>query len=403
MRYLLLLGVLVTSVVPAAQSPAPWPGLWGPNRDGAIGAGVATPRGFKELWRRKSGGGYSEVIAGASMLYTMEMHDRMDYVIALDPATGQERWSAAIGPTFDMPKGPPAGPTSTPTLSGGDLFVAGSSGAIVALDASTGRERWRFDAVRDGGATLPSHSFASSPLATATRVVVQTGGENSRGLLALDRTTGRLVWSAPHTRTPSYASPILATLAGAEQIVAASGDFIFAVDPRDGRLLWRAQGMGSSEQNQNSPVVVGADRLIVSYMPESRMLRIARGADGTFTATEEWRGPRFRGAMTPIVHHEGNLYGFAGEFLLCADAVTGDVKWRERIGNGMLMRAGANLVVLTGRTGELRAIGLTPASYTELTKSVALRPGATSVTGPSLAGRRIFVRNTEEIAAFEIQ
>ena len=400
MRHLVLALALLA---PVLQSQPSWPGLWGPNRGGGISTAVETPRAFKEIWRRKTGGGYSEVIASGSLLYALEMRDGNDHVLAMDPATGQERWSVAIAPTFDMPKGPPKGPTSTPTLSGDELFVSGSRGTIVSLDAGNGRERWRFDAVRDAGARVPDHSFATSPLVTDTRVIVLTGGENSRGLIALDRATGRLAWGAPHTATPGYASPVLATLAGTQQIVAASGDFIFGVSPADGRLLWRAPGMSKSEQSFNSPIIVGGDRVVASYMPASLMLRIARGADGTFTATEEWRGPRFRGAMSPIVHHEGNLYGFAGQFLHCADAVTGEVKWRERVGTGVLIRAGGYLLVLTGDTGELRAVGLTPERYTELAKAVVLRPGAISMTGPSLSGRRVYLRNTEEIAAFEIQ
>ena len=69
-------------------------------------------------------------------------------------------------------------------------------------------------------ATPPTWGFAASPLIEGRLVVVPTGGPNSRGLLAFDRTTGKLVWNAPVARATAYASAITATLGGVRQVVA---------------------------------------------------------------------------------------------------------------------------------------------------------------------------------------
>ena len=132
------------------------------------------------------------------------------------------------------------------------------------------------------------------------------------------------------------------------------------------------------------------------------MLKVARKGDD-LAATEMWRSPRLRGAYSPAVHNDGHLFGFSGAFLTCVDAVTGDVKWRHRFYEGTLVGAGSNLFVLSRTSGNLHVVRATPSAFTEVTKGAVLTPGATSMTGPSLAGNRVYLRNAEEIAAFAIE
>src|SRR5262245_12091122 len=183
-----------TTSVPSATSSA-WPGLWGPSRNGEAAAPASAPV-LKELWRRPAAGGYSEIAVAGGTAVTMELRNGIDFVVALDAATGRERWAVRVGPTFKGHDGSDDGPIATPAIDGGDVFAAGPQGHLLALDLATGRERWRHDLVREFGADVPDWGFGSSPLVLGGRVVVPAGGEKSRGLLAFDRASGRLVWSA---------------------------------------------------------------------------------------------------------------------------------------------------------------------------------------------------------------
>jgi outer membrane protein assembly factor BamB len=399
MRYLMLAAAMTM----AAQMPSQWPGLWGPNRDAAAvdAAAPARPSGFKELWRRKTSGGYAEVIAGAGLVFTMELRDGADHAIALDAATGRERWRTVIGPTYRGHDGSHDGPIGTPTLAGMDVFVVGPNGHLVALNAETGRERWRHDLVAEFRAQQPAYGFAASPLVVDGLVIVQTGGAESRGLLAFERATGTLAWSAPETTSQGYASPSVGTLAGTRQIVASAGDFVFAVDP-SGRLLWKTKGSSPGEEAGNPPMLLPDDRVLATFWGEAVMLKIARGAGG-FTATEVWRSPRLRNAHAPTIYRDGHLYGFAGAMLVCVDAATGDVKWRERTYEGTLVRIGSHLLMLSQSSGDISVIEASPARFREIARARVFTPGATSMTGPSVAGRRVYVRNVEEIVALAIE
>ena len=404
-RGALIASILLTLAATGQSQPrrsADWPGLWGPARNGVSPTPPAVPpSGAKELWRRPAAGGYSEIAVSGGRAITMELRDGADFVVSLDAATGREVWSSRVGPTYRGHGGSDDGPIATPTVDGDDVFASGPNGQLLALDFATGRERWRHDLVQAFGATVPGWGFAASPLVEAGFVIVPTGGPASRGLLAFERASGRLAWSAPHSKSTGYSSAIAATIAGTRQIVVAAGDQIFAVSPADGRPVWSIAGPGAAKEVANSPVVLPDDRVLLTFWEDSMMIKISR-QDGVLTAAEVWRSPRLRGFNGPTIFRDGFLYGFAGPQLVCLDAGTGEVRWRERTGEGTLVGIGAHMFLLGQTSGDLRIVGASPAGYTESFRTRIFTPDVTSVTGPSFAGGRLYARNIREIVAFAL-
>jgi outer membrane protein assembly factor BamB len=363
---------------------------------------LALSRGGPEvLWRRPVAGGYSEISIHAGRAFTMELRDGTDFIVALDAATGHEQWSVRVGPTYRGHGGSDDGPISTPAVEGNDLFALGPHGHLIAVDVATGKERWRHDLVKAFGASAPTWGFAASPLVDGRLVIVPTGGADSRGLLAFDRASGRLAWNAAIAKATSYASAVRATIAGVPQVIAVASDRVFAVDPADGRVLWDAPGPGGNIEVSNSAVALPGDRLLVSNWEESVMIGIAR-RDGVLSARELWRSPRLRASNGPTVYRDGFLYGFAGPMLICMNAETGDVLWRERTGAGTLIAVGDELVILGQDSGELRIASVSPQAFTLRHRARVLEADTRAVTGPSFAGGRLFVRNLKEIRALRM-
>jgi outer membrane protein assembly factor BamB len=143
--------------------------------------------------------------------------------------------------------------------------------------------------------------------------------------------TGRLAWNAAVAKSTAYSSAVSATIGGVRQIVAVASDRVFAVAPQDGRVLWSAPGPGGTIEVANSAVALPGDRLLLSNWEESVMLGIS-SRDGVFSVRELWRSPRLRASNGPTVYRDGFLYGFAGAMLVCMNAETADVRWRERTG-----------------------------------------------------------------------
>ncbi len=355
-----------------------------------------------EMWRRKSQGGYSEVAVTSLGAFTMEARDGRDDVVAFDPMTGRERWRTSVGATYRGHDGSQDGPIATPAVDRGDIFAVGPHGILVALDAATGKERWRHDLVKEFGASAMIYGFGSSPLVEGSMVVVQTGGEQSRGLLAFNRADGKLRWNAAHGLKGSYSSPSIGTLPGTRQIIAAAGDRVYAVSPTDGTLLWSIAGPGDGESVANPPQMLPDDRVLITFWGEAVLLKVTRQGQ-TLTTTELWRSPRLRGAYSPTVHRDGHLYGFSGAFLIGVEATTGAERWRQRMYEGTLIGLGAHLLVLGRTSGNPHVVQASPAAFTEVAKAAVLTPGATSMTGPSFAGGQIFLRNSEEIVALSLE
>jgi outer membrane protein assembly factor BamB len=233
------------------------------------------------------------------------------------------------------------------------VFAVGPHGVLVAADEAAGRERWRHDLVRDFGATPPTWGFAASPLVEGPLVIVPTGGEKSRGLLAFDRARGTLAWNVRLDQQPAYTSAVVAVIGGVRQILAASPNRLFAGTPADGRVLWSTALAGPGVDLANSPIVIEGDRVLVLFWEDARLLRVRRNGGKAWSVDEVWRTPRLRGAFGPVGFRDGFFYGFAGEFLTCLNAETTDVAWRERFGAGRLIAVGDHLAILGETSGEL--------------------------------------------------
>ena len=85
---------------------------------------------------------------------------------------------------------------------------------------------------------LASYSPRSMPLVTEDTVFVGDGG---RGLLALDRETGCVRWEFPHAGEIGSAILHQRTGEGVRLFFADRQEGIFAVDARDGSLVWRGR------------------------------------------------------------------------------------------------------------------------------------------------------------------
>jgi outer membrane protein assembly factor BamB len=381
---------------------ADWPGLWGPSRNGTTPGKVTISSAEpKVLWRRPVGGGYSEIAVHGNRVFMMELHDGVDFVTAVDAASGRELWRVRVGATYRGHGGSDDGPISTPAVEGNDLFALGPHGQLIAIDVASGKERWRHDLVSAFSATAPTWGFAASPLIEGTLVIVPTGGPQSRGLLAFDRSTGKLVWNASVSKFTGYASAVSATVGGVRQIITVATDSVYAVAPADGRVLWTAPGPGRQGEVANSPLVLPGDRVLVSNWDQSVLIGVSR-TDGQFTTREIWRSPRLRASNGPTIYLNGALYGFSGAFLTGVNADTGEERWRERSGAGSVIAVGDQLLFLSQDSGELQVATVTPEAFTVQGRARVLTPGVRAVTGPSFANGRLFVRNLKEIVALQV-
>jgi outer membrane protein assembly factor BamB len=381
-----------------------WPRLWGPQGDGrAMSAGALTrPAALqaRELWRRALGSGYSGVSVVKGRAYTATSDGTRDVVLAFDAASGRELWRTPLGETYRGHDGSKDGPMSTPTVDGGRVYLVGPHGLLVALDADTGRVVWKHDLKAEYGAAVPVYGFATSPVLTGGLAIVQAGGEKQHHMMAFDAGTGKLAWTAQHGTGAAYVTPVLATVHGVPQLVTVANDKVLGIKPSDGSLLWSHARPNENEPSR-PPLVLPDGRVLVHSWQEAALLKVS-AEGGAFKVAEVWRSPLLKASYSPTVFHDGYLYGLNGQYLVCLDPAAGEVKWRQKVYGGNLILVDGHLVLLAESAGDLRVVEASPAGYKEKLKKLVFNPGASSVTGPSWSGNRVFLRNVEELVALEI-
>jgi outer membrane protein assembly factor BamB len=381
-----------------------WAQVWGPYGDGRAARAAALPGAQalkpRELWRRAIGSGFSGISEGAGRAFTAASDGTSDFVIAFDPKTGAEAWRARIGETYRGHDGSKDGPISTPAVDGGRVFIVGPRGLLLALDAATGRTAWQHDLKAEYGAADPVYGFGTSPVVSGPHVIVQAGGQKQHNLVAFDRDTGRLAWSAHHAGSTGYSSPVRAAIAGVPQVLIAASDKIVAVSPDDGRMLW-SHAIPAQGEASRPPLVLPDGRVLVPTWTDVAMIQVER-RDGAWTTRELWKTPRLKGTYSPTVYHDGYLYGFNASYLMCVDPADGAVKWQQKLYGGSVILVDGHLLALSSGSGDLHVAPATPEGYREKARLPVFNAGAATVTVPSFADGRVLLRNVEDMVAVEI-
>jgi outer membrane protein assembly factor BamB len=328
-----VLALLSAAALQAADAPA-WPQWRGPARDGQV-TGAAWPERLDEAalerrWRVPLGPSYSGPIIADDLVFTTQTVDKeSEMVLALDRASGAERWRVAWKGAMSVPFFAASGGSwirSTPAYDGQRLYVAGMRDLIVCLDAQTGAEVWRVDAMERGKAPLPAFGCVCSPLVDGDALYIQAGG----GVLRLDKASGATVWRSladgGGMNGSAFSSPIIAELAGTRQLVVQTREKLAGLDLASGATLWEQPIPAFRGMNILTPLVVGDTVFTSSYQNSSWLYRIERQG-GSFRAVELWK-TKIPAYMSSPVAVGGRIYmHLQNQRLACLDAVTGASAW----------------------------------------------------------------------------
>jgi outer membrane protein assembly factor BamB len=382
------------------------PAYRGVKRDG-VATGPALERDWtkhppRQLWRHPVGAGYAAFAVAGGVAVTIEQREGDEAVVCYNADTGSERWVYSYPADFTEPLGGP-GPRATPTIYEGDVYSLGAKGRLACIDGATGKEKWHVE-ILDGNGNI-MWAMSGSPLVFGDVVVVNPGvqkdSESLRALVAYDRKTGARVWGAGNTRA-GYASPMLATLAGVEQILLFDGVEIAGYAAKDGAKLWNLPWKTHQDINVAQPLVFDGDRVFVSsgYGVGCAMLHITKSGDA-WSVKELWRNMLLRLKMSSPVAFQGHIYGQDDGFLVCLDADTGARKWKgKRYGHDQILLSG-DLIVVLAENGKLALVEATPQAFREVASIQAIEGRTWNYS--ALARGRVYVRNDIEMAAYELK
>ncbi len=392
---------LLFSTIPfAIHAAEDWPQWRGPNQDGkATESGVfrfEEGNGLKIAWKKPLGSGYSSISVAAGRAVTMFSDSTFDYVIAFDASSGAELWRHKIDSTHIGHGGSHNGPLSTPSIDGNRVFALGPKGHLLAVDLTTGSLIWSTDIVKDHGAIPPYFAFATAPRVYGEVLILETGG-SEKVITGFNKETGAVLWSEGSDRI-AYQSPVTANLAGADQVLCSGNDYLIGMNPLSGDKLWEFhhQGRGSNA----TPIIVGQNRVFLHHNSSEGVLLQINKAYDQYTVNEIWRSRAFKLTYGTGVLHDGHLYGYSRRFLTCVDIGTGKLVWKSRSpGDGFVILVDGHLVLQT-KKGGLHIAEASPKGYQEVARLKVF--DSLAWTPASFANGKIYARNLKEIACVKI-
>ena len=390
----------------------------------------------QELWCHEIGAGWSAFAISGNYAVTQEQRGENELVTCYRLQTGDPIWTHSDATRFD-----PAdaigglgvvGPRATPTIDGDRIYTQGGTGVVNCLDARTGRVVWSHDTPAEFGATVTVWGKSGSPLVVDDMILVSVGAPSggreasssgsaaeksaepkvyNSSLVAFDMKTGAVRWSAG-SRQASYASPVVATLAGERQIIVVNESWVTAHRVSDGKILWEHPWSNETDSNAScaQPVPLDGDRLFLSkgYGTGCSLLAIKEDATGTFSANPLWDPPiknAMKTKMCNVVVRDGFIYGLDDVLLECIELETGAVKWKKRrhpeFGHGQIMLIGNTILVLS-ETGELALVEANPQEYREPAHIQALDEANVTWNNPAFAPPYLLVRNAREAACYRL-
>lgn len=408
-------GAIVPAIVAAAQAQtfetgaqAPtalsssWPWYRGQDRDGVYREPIRVSwEGLAPMWKKPIGGGRASFAVADGRAFTIEQRRRDEVVAAYDVMTGRELWTNAWPERFSQWMGGGEGPRATPAWADGFVFALGARGELRCLDAASGRLVWRTNILQDANAKNLRWGMAASPLIAGDAVIVLPGGSAGRSVAAYDRGTGKRLWTMLDDRQ-AYVAPMQVTLLGVPQFLVVSARRLVGLSLDRREVLWEFPWVTDHDVNAAQPIVIGDRRVFYSsgYGTGAAVVELTKAGE-RFSVREVWRSNRMKNRQSSSVLHDGFIYGLDEGILACLDASTGALKWKGgRYGHGQVLLAGGHLVVIT-EEGELVLVAPTPERLREVARVRAIDGETWNV--PAIADGILLVRNTEEMAAFDLR
>lgn len=410
--------LLLLALAALTATAADWPRWRGPGNDGFVPAGAPVPATLPaappERWRVEVTDSLASPVVSGGRVFHVDNRDGRETLHALEVASGKELWSVGFDDVMKDQQSPPA-PRCTPVVDGDRVYVQSCRGELQCLATADGSKRWSVNYVRDFGAVFTGekgtamgasrHGYAGAPLVDGDRLFTAAGGTNGAGVVCLDKLSGREIWRSQND-VAGYAPPVLATVAGARQLLVFTAEALLGLDPADGALRWRVPVKTAFGRHITAPVAVEDLVLASSHQAGLMAVRVRREGD-RWDAAPAWTSSENAVNMSCFVVVDHFLYGLLpGKKLGCVDVRTGERKWASREAlSGSLVKDLVHLVVM----GE-NLLGLT---YDGQLLLVAADPAACRVLGsvqlcdktwsaPAYADGLLYVRDATTLRCIQL-
>jgi outer membrane protein assembly factor BamB len=393
-----------------------WPGYRNALRDGIAHAQQIRTDWEQEppklLWKHPVGAGWGSFCVVGDRAFTQEQRGEEEMVVCYDVPTGKQIWTHTDPVRFSETLGG-VGPRATPVFEEGRLYTMGGTGILNCLDAGTGKRIWSHDLLKEGKLKNLTWGMAGSPLLQGESVIVNHGvnrnatkeesKQKTQTVIAYDKLSGEKVWSSG-TRKSSYSSPQFAVLNGQPQVLIFHAEGLEGFTLEAGRSLWFFPWKNQAGCNAAQPIPLDDTSVFLGagYGKGSARIRIppTEADQEPADVKPEWESLSLKLKFNSAVQRDGYVYGLDEGVLTCLDLKNGKRQWkRGRYGYGQLLLVDGYLLILA-EDGRVELIEANPEKYVQRGEFQAIE--GQTWNQPALARGRLFVRNSEEAACYDL-
>lgn len=395
MKNIIHLASVVVCAVFAASSlfAEDWPAWRGPNRNNIAPGNQTPPTAWDEeknvIWKTEiPGRGHASpvVVGDKILLATAETDDKTQSVVCVDKKSGEQLWKTLVNEGGFKSKIHRNNSYASQTIACSEnrafvVFQNNDNIQLAALDFD-GKLLWS----RQLGPyveTRASFGYGTSPCVHNNLCIVLCDCTQGGYLTAYDE-EGKEVWRTARGQTVSYASPVVATIGGKDQVVM-SGSEVRSYDPMTGEELW---AVDCPWKSTCGTVVSDGDFVFAGGGFPARVSVAVSAAEKKVL----WQVPVPVYEQSAIIK-DGYVYAHADNgAAYCWRASDGKEMWKERVtprGVSTSPVLVGDLIFMTDERGKTAVVKANPEKFEKVSEN---QLGGSSFATPAFLDNRIYAR-----------
>ncbi|MCE9561245.1 MAG: PQQ-like beta-propeller repeat protein [Planctomycetes bacterium] len=339
------LALLFTPTLSAAE----WSQFRGPTQDGHADAAKLPTEWDKTknvTWRKElPGNGWSSPVVAAGNIYlttAVPGAGKGDYslrAICLNAKTGEIVWNVEVFKEDEKNTAKIHGKNShaspTPVVDGESVFVHFGHLGTACLKTKDGSKVWTQETLKYN----PVHGAGGSPILADDKLIFCIDGTDKQAVIGLNKKTGKIDWQTPRKanakKSFSFSTPLLISVDGRDQLIAAGSDVVMSLDPKSGEEIWRVKYDGYSVVPK--PVFGNGLVYVCTGYDNPGLYAIKPNGKGDVTETHVAWSLTKNVAMprnaSPLLVGDSLYLAADSGAVTCLEAKTGTQRWNEaRVG-----------------------------------------------------------------------
>jgi len=324
-------------IIGCSLSAENWPRFRGPNGTGISNSEIPIKwTDSNTKWKTilpATGHGSPVLWNGSIFLLCADEEKGTRITVGVNAKTGKILWSKKFAATKHKHHKQNSFASSTPATDSEHVYFSWGTPKNLTLVAMThdGQVAWK----KDLNPVKGGHGFGASPIIYKNLLVINNDQDGESSLLALDKSTGKIIWeTARDSKRLTYSTPITysASDRGEELIFTNWTHGITGINPVNGRVNWENSvfNQSSKERAIGSPIIA-QDLVIGTCGFVTKLKHIVALRPKGKHMEEAWRIEKSVPHIpTPLLIGK-NLFLWNDQGIAtCVEAATGKVQWSER-------------------------------------------------------------------------